>query len=55
LGIVTVGIGAAIAMLIWAFFYNRYYTRRLFEQGCEFADNEAKVSEAKLRLGVAAA
>jgi hypothetical protein len=55
LGIVTVGVGAAVAMLIWAFFYNRYYTRRLLEQGYEFADSETKTSEAKLRLGVAAA
>ena len=55
LGIVTVGIGAGLAMLIWAFFYNRYYTRRLLEQGYEFADSEAKVAEAKRRLGVAAA
>ncbi len=55
LGIVSFGIGAVLAMLIWAFIYNKYYTRRLLEQGYEFADSDAKISEARLRLGVAAA
>ena len=55
MGIVSFGIGAVLAMLIWAFIYNKYYTRRLLEQGYEFADSDAKISEARLRLGVAAA
>ena len=55
LGIVSFGIGAVLAMLIWAIIYNKYYTRRLLEQGYEFADSDAKISEARLRLGVAAA
>ena len=55
LGIFTFGIGAAVAMLVWAFFYNKYYTRRLLEQGYEFADEDVNVRQARLSLGVAAA
>ena len=54
LGFLTVGIGTGVAMLIWAFFYNRYYTRRLLERGYTFADTEANTMQAKLKLGVAA-
>jgi hypothetical protein len=53
LGIVTFGSGAAIAMFVWAFFYNKYYTRKLLERGYAFADSEGTVAEAKHRLGVA--
>jgi hypothetical protein len=50
--VTTYGIGASIAMFVWAFFYNRYYTRRLLERGYTFADSEGTVAEAKMRLGV---
>ena len=50
----TVGIGAGLAMVVWSFMYNKYYTRRLLEQGYEFADDEANVRQARISLGVAA-
>jgi hypothetical protein len=54
LGVMTFGIGSFIAMLVWAFLYNRYYTRRLLEKGYMLADSESLINEARLRLGVAA-
>lgn len=53
LGAFTSGIGSIIAGIVWAFFYNGYYTRRLLERGYAFADSDGVVSEAKLKLGVA--
>jgi hypothetical protein len=53
LGIFTIGIGSGIAMIVWAFWYNKYYTRKLLERGYMFADSEGVVAEAKAKLGVA--
>ena len=53
LDIVTFGIAGFFAGLVWAFFYNRYYTRKLLERGYTFADSEGIVAEAKSYLGVA--
>ncbi len=53
LGIFTLGIGSALAMFVWAFFYNGYYTRKLLERGYAFADTDPMVTQAKLSLGVA--
>ena len=53
LGIFTIGIGTGIAMIVWAFWYNKYYTRKLLERGYVFADAEGVVAEAKAKLGVA--
>jgi hypothetical protein len=55
LGILTVGVGSVVAMMVWAFFYNKYYTRKLVEDGYLFDDSENVVTEARLRLGVAPA
>jgi hypothetical protein len=55
LGIFTVGIGAAIVQILFAFFYNKYYTSKLLEGGYEFSDTEEVVATAKAALGVAAA
>lgn len=52
LGIFTIGIGSGIAMIVWAFWYNKYYTRKLLERGYMFADSEGVVAEAKTKLGV---
>lgn len=52
-GFFTLGIGAAIAMLVWAFLYNKYYTRKLLERGYAFDDADTVVAEAKMKLGVA--
>jgi len=53
LGVFTFGIGSAIAMFVWAFLYNKYYTRKLLERGYTFVDSDGATTEAKLRLGVA--
>lgn len=42
-----------IASIIWAFLYNKSYTRKLLEKGYQFADGEGVVSLAKMKLGVA--
>lgn len=52
-GIFTLGLGSVIAMIVWAFFYNKFYTRKLLEKGYTFADSDGVVAEAKGRLGVA--
>lgn len=54
LGILTVGVGSAIAMAVWAFFYNKHYTKRLIEDGYVFDDDEAAVAAARQALKVAA-
>jgi len=53
IGIFTFGIGSVVAMFVWAFFYNKYYTRKLLEKGYAFADSDGVTSEAKASLGVA--
>lgn len=52
IGIVTFGVGAFIAMFIWAFFYNGYYTRKLLEKGYVFSDFQNTTQEAARVLGV---
>jgi hypothetical protein len=54
LALLTYGIGASIAMFIWAFMYNRYYTRKLISQGYKLADNPARNALAAAKLGVSA-
>ena len=50
---VTVGIGAFFVGLVWAFMYNKYYTRRLLERGYEFSDSTVVNRQAAEALGVA--
>jgi hypothetical protein len=52
LAVLTLGIGPCIAMFVWAFLYNRYYTRKQLERGYTFADADGVVAEAKARLGI---
>jgi hypothetical protein len=54
LGVMTMGIYSLVGMFVWAFLYNRYYTRKLLERGYTFMDSEGAVAEARQRLGVAA-
>src|SRR5579883_2046724 len=42
-----------VSGLILAFFYTKYYTLKLIEQGYEFADSEHNVMQARAKLGVA--
>jgi len=48
----SAGILGFVVHILWAFFYNRYYTQRLLEQGYDFADSEDRVRAAKAALGV---
>ena len=41
-----------ICMGIWAFIYNKRYTLHLLEQGYQFCDTPAIVTEAKMKLGI---
>jgi ABC-type multidrug transport system fused ATPase/permease subunit len=41
-----------IAMFVWAFFYNGYYTKKLLEKGYEFSDFQNKTEEAARELEV---
>jgi len=54
LGVLTFGFGTAIAMFVWAFFYNNWYTKRLLERGYVFDDRDEIVREARARLRIAA-
>lgn len=52
IGIGTAGIGAFIAMLIWAFLYNSFYTKKLLEKGYVFSGSKQENIEAATALGV---
>jgi hypothetical protein len=49
----TAGVGAWIAMVIWAFFYNSYYTKKLLEKGYGFDASLEETRNAKSALGIA--
>lgn len=53
IGLITAGVGAFFTFIIWAFFYNGYYTKRLLEKGYAFSDTQYKNEEAARVLGVA--
>lgn len=42
-----------IAGIVWAFMYNKWYTRKLVEQGYEFMGTPQQNELAKERLGIA--
>ncbi|KAF1021873.1 MAG: hypothetical protein GAK30_01562 [Paracidovorax wautersii] len=48
----TFGIGALVISLVWAFMYNKYYTRKLLAAGFRFADSEGMNAQASAALGV---
>jgi hypothetical protein len=52
LGAFTFGIGSVVGMFVWAFIYNKYYTRRLLERGYVFDDAPAFVARACSALSV---
>ena len=54
LGVLTVGIGPFVAMFVWAFFYNGYYTRKLIERGYRLADSPERNALAQQKLGISA-
>jgi len=48
----TMGIGAFFVGLIWAFMYNKYYTRKLLERGYALASSEGENALAASALGI---
>ncbi|SDH44159.1 MULTISPECIES: hypothetical protein [unclassified Duganella] len=52
IAVVTMGIGAFFIGLIWAFMYNKYYTRRLLERGYVLAGSEGDNALAAAALGI---
>lgn len=52
IAMVTLGIGALLINLIWAFMYNKYYTRKLLERGYVLAGSDADNALAASALGV---
>ncbi len=41
-----------IAGIIWAFFYNKYYTLKLVEKGYAFTGTESEIAAANAALGI---
>lgn len=52
IAIVTMGIGAFFIGVVWAFMYNKYYTRRLLERGYVLAGGESDNALAAAALGI---
>jgi len=52
IAIVTMGIGAFFIGVVWAFMYNKYYTRRLLERGYVLAGGEGDNALAAASLGI---
>lgn len=50
--VVTFGIGALVIGVVWAFIYNKHYTRKLLERGYIFDDTAAVNMRAAAALGV---
>jgi hypothetical protein len=53
IALVTFGIGAFLIGLVWAFMYNKYYTRRLIERGYVLAGSDGDNAMAASALGIA--
>jgi hypothetical protein len=53
IGIVTLGVGAWFIGVVWAFMYNKYYTRKLIERGYVLAGSDADNTLAAAALGIA--
>ncbi len=53
IALVTFGFGALLIGLIWAFMYNKHFTRKLLESGYIFNDDPAINEEAATALEVA--
>jgi hypothetical protein len=53
IGIMSFGVGAFFVGFVWAFMYNKYYTRKLIERGYTLAGAEADNMLAASALGIA--
>lgn len=52
IALATAGIGNLVAGLIWAFFYNGYYTRRMLERGYRLDDRADIMATAYAKLKI---
>lgn len=52
IGVMTLGIGMLIIGVVWAFMYNKYYTRKLLERGYVLAGSEGENALAASALGM---
>ena len=52
IGVVTVGVGAWIAVVVWAFFYNKYHARRLIERGYVIVGSDDEIARAQAAIGI---
>ena len=52
LAVATAGFGAFLGMLVWAFMYNKYYTRKLIERGFRFNSSPEENQRAAAAIGV---
>lgn len=52
IGLVTAGLGMFVVGFVWAFMYNKYYTRKLIEQGYVFNGSDEENRLAASSLGV---
>ncbi len=52
IGLATHPLLVFVAMFVWAFFYNGYYTKKLLEKGYVFSDFQNTTEEAARELGV---
>lgn len=53
LALASYGLAVIPALVVWAFMYNRFYTRRLLEQGYQVVGTEEQVHRANFSFGVA--
>jgi hypothetical protein len=52
IAVMTMGVGAFFIGLVWAFMYNKYYTRRLLERGYVQAGSDGDNALAASALGI---
>lgn len=52
LAVCTYGTGLFAVSVVWAFMYNKYYTRKLIEKGYVFCDTPQNNALAMARLGI---
>jgi hypothetical protein len=54
ISLLTYGVGGLIAMVVWPFLYNGYYTRALIEKGYQLNDTDERNAIARRKLGITA-
>ena len=52
IALATAGVGVFVISIIWAFMYNKYYTRKLIEKGYALDDSPEINRQAAEALGI---